>query len=207
MAQQPEIGGRAAAALLLRLSRAGLGEGFVEALTTAQWMALRYFSRANRFSRTVSAFAEYHATTRGTASQTVKRLIKQGYLARTASDTDGRSARVDLTDKAKVILARDPFEEVVASAAALPAHLRGQLARALERMLGHVAGQRSRPSFGICCFCAHLRHDEGCGNPSSTHQCGLLNEPLSAAETEQICISFKPGKTSRVKRISAGRPA
>ena len=207
MAQQYEIGGRAAAELVLRLGRAALGKGFVEALTTAQWTALRYFSRANRFSRTVSAFAEYHATTRGTASQTVKRLIKQGYLARTASDTDGRSARVDLTDKAKVILARDPFEEVVASAAALPAPLRGQLVKAIERMLGHVAGQRGRPSFGICCFCAHLRHDEGCRSPSSTHQCGLLNEPLSAEETEQICISFKPGKTSRVKRISAGRPA
>ena len=57
MAQQRDIGGRAAADLVLRLSRAGLGEGFVETLTSAQWMALRYFSRANRFSRTVSAFA------------------------------------------------------------------------------------------------------------------------------------------------------
>jgi len=207
MAQQPEIGGRAAAALLLRLSRAGLGEGFVEALTSAQWMALRYFSRANRFSRTVSAFAEYHATTRGTASQTVKRLIKQGYFARVLSDTDRRSARVDLTDKAKVILARDPFEEVVASAAALPAHLRGQLVRALERMLGHVARQRNRPSFGVCACCTHLRGEESCGSHPWPYHCGLLNEPLSAEETEQICISFKPGKTSRVKRISAGRPA
>ena len=53
MAQQRETGGRAAADLVLRLSRAALGEGFVEALTSAQWMALRYFSRANRFSRTV----------------------------------------------------------------------------------------------------------------------------------------------------------
>ena len=109
MAQQREIGGRAAADLVLRLSRAALGEGFVEALTSAQWMALRYFSRANRFSRTVSAFAEFHATTRGTASQTVKGLIEQGYLARIPSETDGRSARVDLTDNAKAILARDPF--------------------------------------------------------------------------------------------------
>jgi len=136
MAQQREIGGRAAADLVLRLSRAALGEGFVEALTSAQWMALRYFSRANRFSRTVSAFAEFHATTRGTASQTVKGLIEQGYLARIPSETDGRSARVDLTDSAKAILARDPLRVLVDAAEALPGRLRGQLVKLLERMLG-----------------------------------------------------------------------
>ena len=202
MAQQREIGGRAAADLVLRLSRAALGEGFVEALTSAQWMALRYFSRANRFSRTVSAFAEFHATTRGTASQTVKGLIKQGYLARIPSDTDGRSARVDPTDNAKAILARDPFEVVVDAAEALPGRLRGQLVKLLERMLGHVARQRSRPSFGICASCAHLRSDEGESHPCR-YQCGLLNEPLAAEEIEQICISFEPGKTSAVRSISA----
>src|SRR5262245_50932304 len=101
MSHRRQISGRAATELVLRLSRGSLGERFVEALTSAQWMALRYFSRANRFSRTVSAFAEFHATTRETASQTVKGLIKQGYLARLPSDTDGRSARVNRTDKAK----------------------------------------------------------------------------------------------------------
>src|SRR5436190_13204394 len=189
MAQQREIGGRAAADLVLRLSRAALGEGFVEALTSAQWMALRYFSPANRFSRTVSTFAEFHATTRGTASQTVKGLIKQGYLGRIPSDTDGRSARVDLTDNAKAILARDPFELVVNAAEALPGRLRGQLVKLLERMLGHVARQRNRPSFGICASCAHLRSDER--GRRCRYQCGLLNEPLAAEEIEQICISFE----------------
>jgi DNA-binding MarR family transcriptional regulator len=96
-------------------------------------MALRYFSRANRFSRTVSAFAEFHATTRGTASQTVKGLIKQGYLARIPSDTDGRSARVNMTDNAKAILARDPFEVVVDAAEALPGRRSNKSASASSR--------------------------------------------------------------------------
>jgi DNA-binding MarR family transcriptional regulator len=203
MAQRREIGARAAADLVLRLSRAALGEGFVEALTSAQWMALRYFSRANRFSRTVSAFAEFHATTRGTASQTVKGLIEQGYLARIPSDTDGRSARVDLTDNAKAILARDPFQVVVDAAEALPGRLRGQLVKLLERMLGHVARQRSRPSFGICASCAHLRSDERRRSDPCRYQCGLLNEPLAAEEIEQICISFELGKTSALQPLSA----
>ena len=202
MAQRREIGGRAAAELVLRLSRAALGEGFVEELTSAQWMALRYFSRANRFSRTVSAFAEFHATTRGTASQTVKGMIKQGYLARIPSDTDGRSARVEPTDNAKAILARDPFEVVVHAAEALPGRLRGQLVNLLERMLGDVARQRGRPSFGICASCAHLRNDKSCGS-HPRYRCGLLNEPLAAKEIEQICISFEPDKTSAVRPVSA----
>ena len=203
MAQQRQIGGRAAAELVLRHSRAALSEGFVEGLTSAQWMALRYFSRANRFSRTVSAFAEFHATTRGTASQTVKGLVKQGYLARIASDTDGRSARVDLTDKAKALLARDPFEVVVDAAETLPPRLRGQLVRVLERMLNHVTRLRGRPSFGFCASCAHLRSAECCGSQPSPYHCDLLNAPLSPEETEQICISFEPGKASAGQRFSA----
>lgn len=198
-----DIGGRAAADLVMRLSRVALGEGFVEALTSAQWMGLRYFSRANRFSRTVTAFAEFHATTRGTASQTVKGLIKQGYLARIPSDTDGRSARVDLTDNAKAILARDPFEAVVDAAEALPGALRGQLVKLLERMLSHVARQRTRPPFGICASCAHLRRDERRSSHACRYRCGLLNEALAAKEIEQICISFEPGKISALQPFSA----
>ena len=203
MALGRQIGGRAAAELMLRLSRAALGEGFVEALTSAQWMALRYFCRANRFSRTVSAFAEFHATTRGTASQTVKGLIRQGYLARIPSDTDGRSARVDVTDNAKAIMARDPFEVVVNAAEALPGRLRGQLVKLLERMLTHVARQRSRPSFGICASCAHLRSGDRRGRDPCGYKCSLLNEPLFAKEIEQICISFEPGRTSAFRPFSA----
>ena len=164
---------------------------------------MRYFSRANRFSRTVSAFAEFHATTRGTASQTVKGLIKQGYLTRIPSDADGRSARVDLTNNAKSVLARDPFEVLVHAAEALPGRLRGQLVKLLEQMLGHVARQRSRPSFGICASCAHLRSDERGRSVPCRYQCGLLDEPLAAKEIEQICISFEPGKTSALQRVSA----
>jgi hypothetical protein len=116
---------------------------------------------------------------------------------------NGRSARVDLTDNAKAILPRDPFEVVVDAAEALPARFRGQLVKLLERMLGHVARQRSRPPFGICASCAHLRSDERGRSDPCRYQCGLLNEPLAAEEIEQICISFEPGKTSAVRSISA----
>ncbi len=79
-----------AADMIARLGWLSYSQGFVCGLTAAQWTALRYFARANCFSRTVSAFADYHATTRGTASQTVKSLVTQGLLTRTRSKSDAR---------------------------------------------------------------------------------------------------------------------
>ena len=133
----------------------------------------------------------------------MKGLIKQGYLARIPSETDGRSARVDLTENAKAILARDPFQVVVDAAEALPVRLRDQLVKLLERMLGHVARLRSRPSFGICASCAHLRSEERGRSDPCRYRCGLLSEPLAIEEIEQICISFEPDKTSASHRFSA----
>src|SRR5262249_765444 len=138
----------------------------------------------------------------GTGWEDGKGLIKQGYLVRIPSDTDGRSARVDLTDNAKAILARDPFQVVVDAAEALPRHLRRRLVKLLERMLGHVARQRSRPSFRICASCAHLRSGGRRRSDPCRYQCALLNEPLAAEEIEQICISFEPGKTSALQPFS-----
>ncbi len=189
---------RAVAELIAHLGRIAHGDGFAAGLTPAQWTALRYFASANRFSRTPSAFAEFHATTRGTASQTNESLVARGYLVRTRSEADGRSTRLDLTDRARAILADDPFEALVRAAGALPPGARGQLANALERMLGHVARERSKRPFGSCTSCEHL---EGEGKPP--YRCGCLGEPLAEAELQQLCINFAPGRNSAMKRAFA----
>src|SRR5262245_16055258 len=82
---------RETAELLLLVGRLVQAEGYDGELSPAQWMALRYFARANTFSRTPSAFAEFQATTRGTASQAIKALETSGYLVRQRSKADGRS--------------------------------------------------------------------------------------------------------------------
>src|SRR5262245_32512851 len=64
--------------LLLLVGRLLQAEGYDGELSPAQWMALRFFARANSFSRTPSAFAEFQATTRGTASQAIKALEAGG---------------------------------------------------------------------------------------------------------------------------------
>ena len=106
----------AIAELLLLAGRLVQAEGYNGELSPAQWMALRYFARANPFSRTPSAFAEFQATTRGTALQAIKALEAGGYLVRQRSKADGRSVSLRLTNKAKKALTRDPFEAAIQQA-------------------------------------------------------------------------------------------
>ena len=118
---------RVIADLILHLGRIAAGDGLAGGLTPVQWAGLRFFARANRFSRTPSAFAAFHGTTRGTASQTVKGLVARGVLRQTRSKSDGRSVRLDLTAKGRAILAGDPIETLVRAADALPAGVRGDV--------------------------------------------------------------------------------
>jgi DNA-binding MarR family transcriptional regulator len=187
---------RAIAELVFHLGRVASGEGLVEGLTAAQWAVLRYFSQANRFSRTPSAFAAFHATTRGTASQTIKSLITQGYLTRTRSEDDKRSVRLVLTEKAKGILANDPLESLVRAADSLPSSVQGHFADALQRMLGQVSKERGRPPFGSCTLCQHLESD-GCSQEGQApYVCGFTNEPLLLEELNGVCINFTEDKKS-----------
>jgi len=173
---------RRVAELALQLGRAAYGESSAESLTPAQWMALRFFARANRFSRTVSAFAEFHSTTRGTASQTVKSLTERGYLTRTRSDRDGRSTTFNLTPKARRQMTADPFEAVVRAALALSPAQRDRTAAGLRGILQKLAVERERPALGACTLCGHLAGAEG------SFRCRRFSEPLASGELEQICV-------------------
>lgn len=194
MSAEPDLRRRVAADLIAQLGRIAHGEGFVGGLTPAQWSVLRYVSRANRFSRTVSAFAEYHATTRGTASQTIKSLVNQGYLNRTRSERDGRSVRLDLTEKGQTALADDPYEILVRAALSLSPTARIGLERVLERMIRHVAQEVGRCPFGTCPSCRHLRGDGSCVDGAAPYECESLDEPLTEDDLDQICVNFAPAR-------------
>jgi len=199
MIKELKMNSRAIAELVFHLGRIACGEGLVEGLTAAQWAVLRYFARANRFSRTPSAFAAFHGTTRGTASQTIKTLETQGYLSRMRSEADRRSVQLVLTDKARAILANDLFEALVRAADALPPGVRSHFANTLQRMLGQVAQERGKPPFGTCTSCQHLDSD-GCSREGQMpYTCGFTSEPLRLEELDGVCINFVPGKPMTVK--------
>ena len=195
---------RVIAELVLRLGCIASGEGLVKGLTPAQWTVLRYFARANRFSRTPSAFAAFQGTTRGTASQTIKNLETQGYLTRTRSAADGRSIRLDLTDKARAVLVNDLFEALVRAADSLAPGVRGEFANALQRMLGQVASERGKPPFGTCASCKHLESDGCCREGQAPYACGFASGPLFLEELDELCIYFAPGKPVAMKVAVTG---
>lgn len=189
-----DVSARTVAELVVQLGCLARGNGFVGDLTLAQWTALRYFSRANRFSRTVSAFAEFHGTTRGTASQTIKSLVQNDYLTRKRSKTDGRSIDFTLTYKSKKLLVEDPFEALVVAARALSNSASHTVARSLERMLHKMAQQQGKCQFGMCPNCKYFQEDGCYANGKPNYCCTLVDEPLKKAETQQLCVNFLPGR-------------
>ncbi len=189
-----DVSARTVAELVVQLGCLTRGEGFVADLTLAQWAALRYFSRVNRFSRTVSAFAEFHGTTRGTASQTIKSLVQNDYLTRKRSKSDGRSIDLTLTNKSKKLLADDPFEVLVDAASALSNSASHTVERSLERMIRKMTQQQGKRHFGRCPNCKYFQ-DDGCYmNQKSDYYCALVDEPLKKAETRQLCVNFLPSR-------------
>ena len=178
--------------LILHLGRVASGDGAVHGLSSGQWAALRYFARANRFSRTPSAFAAFQGTTRGTASQIIKSLVAKNYLTQTRSKDDGRSVSIDLTDKAKAVIDDDPLEVLVRAADDLPLGMRAGFGGTLQRMLCSVAAEAEKPQFGTCRNCSHFRDADCC--QAKSHECGFLSEVLDEAELDALCIRFHTGK-------------
>ena len=193
---------RLIAELVLHLGRITSGDGLVGGLTPGQWAILRYLARANRFSRTPSAFASFHGTTRGTASQAIKSLVAQGYLKQTRSRTDGRSVRLDLTNKARAIITKAPLEALVQAADTLPTGVRGHFSNGLQRLLGHVAEATNKPLFGTCNTCGHLEDDGCCKEGLPAYICGFMSEALTEEELDELCISFAPDKPSSPRTLS-----
>src|SRR6476646_4075448 len=184
---------RKTAELLLQVGRLVQAEGYDGELSPAQWMALRYFARANPFSRNPSAFAEFQATTRGTASQAIKALEANGYLARQRSKADRRSVSLRLTSKGKKALARDPFEVLVGAVDALDANEQASMHHALHKVLTTVAAGGAHRCFGVCQDCTYFGR-EMCGNlPSSgtsAAECLFLGVSIQPEDVGLLCVFF-----------------
>lgn len=109
--------------------------GYTDGLKPSQWTALRYFAKANPSQRTVSAFAEFHATTRGAASQMVEVLVNKDLLLRVAVPEDRRVVQLHVTDAASVLLENDPLKRFAHVIASLPGEDQFQMADLLSRVL------------------------------------------------------------------------
>ncbi|MCZ6651589.1 MAG: MarR family transcriptional regulator [Planctomycetota bacterium] len=174
------------AELLVHIGRSARGEDTDSDLTATQWTALRFFARANRVSRTPSAFASFQATTRGTASKTLKSLETKGLLARRRSERDGRSVLFEVTDRARVLLERDPLRHLITAIDRSEASSRTGLVRALSTLAAELANLRGAPAFGTCNDCAHYT----AGNDGGGY-CACVAVDLAPDEVGKLCVSFE----------------
>ena len=175
------------AELLVHISRSARCEdGCGAGLNAAQWTALRFLARANRVSRTPSAFASFQATTRGTASQTLKTLESRGLLTRRRAAHDGRSVCFELTEAGRTFLERDPLRHLTAILARLDAADRATLARVLPDLADGLAEARGTDPVGSCETCHHYEA-RGSGG-----YCACVANALAPFEIGQLCVRYRP---------------
>jgi DNA-binding MarR family transcriptional regulator len=165
---------------LARLDGAGTWSGDVN---PAQRAALEYLREANRFSRKPSHVAEYLGTTRGTMSQTLKALLRKGYVREERSASDRRSISYTLTEYGSAIMTDEKLL-TKAFGSLSPTEI-ATLETALSNGLQKVLEHNGNRSFGLCSSCNfHVTRE---GQP----YCKLLSLPLTPVESEKICVEHQ----------------
>ncbi len=179
-----------AAHLIDRLDRLARSGEAVGDLNPAQWEALRFIARANRFSRTPAALAEYLGSTRGTVSQTLIALEQKGQITRQPSARDRRSVTLALTTLGERSLKDDPILALAADLAAADPEKLAVVVETLRAVLRAMIARNGGRAFGACYSCRHFR--KGGGSARQPHHCALLDEPLSEADSQAICVEQEP---------------
>jgi DNA-binding MarR family transcriptional regulator len=172
-------------AQLERLARLMRSASHTEGLNAAQWEALRYLARANRFSNSPGALTRFLGATKGTTSQTVLSLIKKGAIGKSLRNDDGRSVVLTLTDIGQKILSHDPLLSLEKAIAKLGDKTSRRFAKGLDELLEIEVGRQGEPSFGNCTGCAHASKDQG------DVWCKVLNLNVSKDDTPKLCIYHK----------------
>lgn len=164
---------------LLRAQERGLAGA--SDLQPAQLAVLLYLSRCNRYSNTPGAVTDYLGVTKGTASQSLRRLIEKGLIVEDADDGDARKTRLRLTPRGRSIV-RESLPPAAFTEALAAVTDRGGLQIALAELLRGLQRANDMRTFGVCRTCRHLLHPGGRG-----FRCGLTGEALRREETARIC--------------------
>lgn len=183
--------GSAIAQPLERLARLLRAQEHAHGLNPAQWEALRYLARANRFSNSPTALTRYLGATKGTISQTVMALVRKGLVTKAARGGGTRALALGLTPAGQATLADDPWARVSKAADALGGKTRRRAARALRELLSGELRSGGHGSFGICASCRYFRDKGRSEATDGPHLCMLFEAPLSRVDAERICIAHE----------------
>lgn len=169
---------------LERLSRFIRQQGFGEGLNPVQWEALRYLVRANRFSNSPGALAQYLGSTKGTVSQTILSLEKKGLLEKRPSPADARMVLLALTPKGVESLAKDPLLSLGSDIAALSSKTQRRFAKAIDEILMGQIKRQKQSEFGGCRSCRHWRDRSG---EDVLSLCMYFNAKMAKSELGKLC--------------------
>jgi DNA-binding MarR family transcriptional regulator len=176
--------------LLYRLERLGRllrAESHAGGLNPAQWEALRYLARANRFSNSPIALTAYLDATKGTVSQTVKALERKGLIAKAPRAGEKRSITLSLTGKGNEALKADPLAQMTEALDGLGGKSRRRMAKSADEILTAESTRRKLQSFGTCPSCRFFRESSEQGP-----FCMAFEQPLTAEDTRRICVAHVP---------------
>lgn len=157
-------------------------------LSSAQWAAVRFLARSNAISRKPSAFAEFHGTTRGTASQTLKSLESAGLAQREKDTVDGRSVRFSLTSAGEHMAQSDPVLRLTNAVNNLSDTEKETLGGLIEQLSVELSQGSANRCLGCCYDC---RHFEPFKQDASVGSC-LLNERSEFVDNPTaLCVYFE----------------
>jgi DNA-binding MarR family transcriptional regulator len=174
---------------LARLMRSAENES---GLNPAQWEALRYLDRANRFSNSPGALAGYLGATKGTVSQTIIALERKGLVRKDLRPGQRRSVSLALTAKGKEQLRRDPWLKLTGAVAELGPQSTRRLNRGLTELLQTALTRGTHPTFGQCRTCRYFGRNQSAGQPGGPHRCLLLDVQLMENDSVRICVEHEP---------------
>lgn len=166
--------------LLRNESRRGIAE---YGLQPVQLEALHYLSICNRYSDTPMAVTEYLGQTKGTVSQTLKVLLRNGLLVKKNDSKDKRITHLKVSANGRKILIRvipgPLFDQALDN---ISAGLEKQIINSLDSLLASLQNSNNMKTFGVCSSCVYNQKIKG-----GAYFCNLTQEPLSSEEISLIC--------------------
>src|SRR5213595_998838 len=167
--------------------------GSDEALQPVQLQALIYLSKANRYSNTPQALAQYLGLTKGTVSQTLLLLDRRGLIERFEDDIDRRVVRLRLSSAGERLLSE--VEPMLAWQNATrnisPNRIRNATS-ALREALVTLQEDNEGTVFGTCGSCTWCQKLS-----QRIYRCGRMGDRLSGPETRKLCRIYE-AKTEEV---------
>ncbi len=161
--------------------------GGASQLEPVHLQALDYLDRANAYSNTPLAVAEYLGLSKGNISQRLIALEREGYLKRGVDKADRRISHLLTTAKGQSVLksAVPPptWRQVLAR---LPTDETKALHEGLVRLLRQLQAAQGQRSFGVCHTCRFFLRE------ATQFRCGVTKEPLAVEQTSRICREHEP---------------